>query len=764
MRIGFNKSRMLYKYLISFSIVLLIPLVFFIYMINNRILPTLRNQVINANRENLQKAREQIERKFGEMEKIALNISVNPRLLPYMIRQNYYKAYEGIVELMSYKNANDFIYDVLYYIRGDERIYGAYQSWELKLMMEKIYPFEKWTYDQLYEDINSLGVPAIRPLEKCIDPTVGSFEVIPYIYPVRPYEPYASVIFLIDNEKLKDMLDSILQEYNENIYVLDKNNRVVTSLKREDTLEDKQFRYIVDMISSHEENTFMLPGEKYLVSHIKSEKNHWTYISVVRNNRIMARVNDMKAEVYFSILTIFLLGTILITISTYINYTPFFKLQKKITEKFVIKDGEKNEVERMSRVFDEILMANERLKGDVERYKPILREYVLKELIRGNVTGMDEMVEIQRAVELYSSNTMLYQVVIFKFTSSDSNWNCTLGNKFVHKMLEGYLEKQAKVYSINNWEEDCLILVLAFHKDFEKQMADGMRSILKDIMDKTSKEWNVDINIGVGNTYDDILSLGQSFTEATTVLHRHLFENEKSVYIFNQSGIGKPCAREDYTYPYGDLKRLSAQINYGKLEKVRRTLQKLMRAISEGNIPGFFVRCIIFDIYNMLIKKAVEMNIDLGAVIGEYMDVFASEDPERVGKLYGLLGIACEEICSQITGKQVNNNHLMNQIMDYIDENYDRYEFSLERMAEHLNISSTYLSHIFKAMTGDTVLEYIWNMRATRAKELLVSSELPVKDIVKSIGYINGSSFIRKFRAKEGMTPGEYRKQYNDGG
>ena len=118
MRIGFNKSRLLYKYLISFSIVLLIPLIFFIYMINNRILPTLRNQVINANRENLKKAREQIERKFGEMEKIALSISDNPRLLPYMIRQNFYKAYEGILELKSYKNANDLIYDVLYYIRG----------------------------------------------------------------------------------------------------------------------------------------------------------------------------------------------------------------------------------------------------------------------------------------------------------------------------------------------------------------------------------------------------------------------------------------------------------------------------------------------------------------------------------------------------------------------------------------------------------------------------------------------------------------------
>ena len=45
------------------------------------------------------------------------------------------------------------------------------------------------------------------------------------------------------------------------------------------------------------------------------------------------------------------------------------------------------------------------------------------------------------------------------------------------------------------------------------------------------------------------------------------------------------------------------------------------------------------------------------------------------------------------------------------------------------------------------------------AKELLINSDMQIKDIVAQIGYIDVANFVRKFKTYEGVTPGQYREK-----
>ena len=45
-------------------------------------------------------------------------------------------------------------------------------------------------------------------------------------------------------------------------------------------------------------------------------------------------------------------------------------------------------------------------------------------------------------------------------------------------------------------------------------------------------------------------------------------------------------------------------------------------------------------------------------------------------------------------------------------------------------------------------------------KELLVSTNRPIKELVAEVGYFDVSNFTRKFRIEHGMTPGQYRKKH----
>ena len=62
--------------------------------------------------------------------------------------------------------------------------------------------------------------------------------------------------------------------------------------------------------------------------------------------------------------------------------------------------------------------------------------------------------------------------------------------------------------------------------------------------------------------------------------------------------------------------------------------------------------------------------------------------------------------------------------------------------------------------TGENLKSYITRLRMEEAKKLLTQTALPLYEIVSRIGYLDVSSFIRKFKKEVGMTPGEYREKY----
>jgi len=51
--------------------------------------------------------------------------------------------------------------------------------------------------------------------------------------------------------------------------------------------------------------------------------------------------------------------------------------------------------------------------------------------------------------------------------------------------------------------------------------------------------------------------------------------------------------------------------------------------------------------------------------------------------------------------------------------------------------------------------------RLQKAKSLLQETNIPIKEIAEKLQYRNSQNFIRFFKKKVGMTPGDYRKQYN---
>ncbi len=91
-----------------------------------------------------------------------------------------------------------------------------------------------------------------------------------------------------------------------------------------------------------------------------------------------------------------------------------------------------------------------------------------------------------------------------------------------------------------------------------------------------------------------------------------------------------------------------------------------------------------------------------------------------------------------------------------------RGELSLSDLAQSVNLSVWRLSHIFKSDVGVPPIKYLRLLRMERAKKLLESSFLSVKEIAYQVGLNDESHFVRDFKSTYGSSPACYRSQFRN--
>ena len=82
---------------------------------------------------------------------------------------------------------------------------------------------------------------------------------------------------------------------------------------------------------------------------------------------------------------------------------------------------------------------------------------------------------------------------------------------------------------------------------------------------------------------------------------------------------------------------------------------------------------------------------------------------------------------------------------------------ALVELASFSGLSRTYLSHVFKEVTGMRLRDYLIQVRLDKAKELLSRIDLKIKEIAYDTGFSDPNYFCRAFKKKTGLNPTNWR-------
>ena len=95
----------------------------------------------------------------------------------------------------------------------------------------------------------------------------------------------------------------------------------------------------------------------------------------------------------------------------------------------------------------------------------------------------------------------------------------------------------------------------------------------------------------------------------------------------------------------------------------------------------------------------------------------------------------------------------------YIQQHYQE-SLRLEDVSSAVGFNATYFSTLFKKETGQNFLDYLTELRISKAKELLCGETLSVQDVAETVGYSDLKYFSRLFKKATGVSPSDYKKLY----
>lgn len=179
-----------------------------------------------------------------------------------------------------------------------------------------------------------------------------------------------------------------------------------------------------------------------------------------------------------------------------------------------------------------------------------------------------------------------------------------------------------------------------------------------------------------------------------------------------------------------------------ELKETQKINELFFQAGKGISIIGKTNKQIAKKLEKLLLKKDFEVIIGLFEILS-----LLSESPDRV--------YINNEVYSS-AHKDAKKDRL-SEVFQYVNENFKK-DILLIEIAAIANITPTSFCRMFKLKTKKSFVEYLNEIRVSKACKFLLETDLSMSEIAYECGYKTASNFNKLFKKFMGMTPSEFKK------
>jgi Response regulator containing CheY-like receiver domain and AraC-type DNA-binding domain len=406
--------------------------------------------------------------------------------------------------------------------------------------------------------------------------------------------------------------------------------------------------------------------------------------------------------------------------------------------------------------------ANQKIEEQIQTGKSVLRQKFIQLWLR---EGIKEKAAIEQKIEDLNLELDSKNLVV---VAGDIDDYAVLKGKFsaaeLHNLLQSFTDMAAEILKdsgkslISALEEGKFVIIFSFDDLHSEQSIHNcvFTAILR-IKSTMKRYLNITACFGIGGICTDAVNADQYYWKAEKLLAKKFYEGKDRVFH------DLPVVRVNSTTPVIGIKEeknILQLIKSLEQEKLGSYINDIFGKIQQYQPDPDLTKMIFVTLINIANKIALDSGIDSSLIYGNISDPYEqvkqfdtiNEVKEWIIAIYAKIINVLESFCLNPEYDGVTKTAI-----EYIYRNY-KADISLNDIADHIGVNSSYLSRKFKKDCGKGVIEYLNMIRIGQAKLLMESGAKRVKQIADEVGFNNYNYFFKVFKDSQGMTPLEYEK------
>lgn len=725
------------RYLISYMTVLLIPLVILTFFYSSRFMKKFYDEIYETVDLELLQISTQLDNELESMENIVGQITLTGTL---------YKASEAntplalrpiITYLSALTSANPFIQDIVLILDGKEYVTTSSTTCQKDYYFNRIFRvpgmISREFQDLLQNSTSSFCLPQQELLNLDISPSEA--KVVLFSYPLfTDYQKHeGTALFYVKNSSIEALLSQKLKSYQAQIYILDQNGAVVTTWGDHDVMRDSLGRFLGESLTLSVSER--IGGEEYVVRTHRSGRNNWTYLAFIPDRQTtFSQVNSIMREFLLTIVIILLLASFTIFFLQKVNYAPVRRLRDRA--KLISPDGgSSDELETIAGALDYLSIQNSSLSTQLANSLTAVKNQRLYRLLSGAYASREDFNLDCSELDLSLPNEYFTVSIMMLHTPSENLSG-----------LAQEIKKQFSVpyiyYYLQNFYPDQIVLLVN-----QPERSPVSAKFFGNVQKYLSKKYGLMTTIGIGQQVDITQRIAQSYMEAVSALDYRFVKGNGTVIEFREV-LGP--AHTKVFYPHKEFETLRNALLSHNEQNIREAIQNIIGFMEQSQLPLYLARSICFDLIHLVNEHCRGQK---NAASNSPLELSGMETAQEIIRM---LRNWSENLHGLTTSAE--KRVVLEEIINYLNENCLHCDFSVYEAAGHFEMTLPAFSKFFKDRTGQNVMEYTIRLRMERAKVLLRTTDLPIKEISEAVGYYNISSFTRRFKINQGVTTSEYRK------
>ncbi len=560
------------------------------------------------------------------------------------------------------------------------------------------------------------------------------------------------MIINLDLDKINEYIFGLTAETNGNqLAVITKEGTIV--------LGDKQNEVLNSICSTVSEKGFptgcvVINNKDLYIKTIISGVTGWYHAVIFETDKYSLL---RTSQIVFSAITLFTLSLIVITITILSSkkiYKPVRELVDTCQKLFSKKTGRKYDEfdlvnKQMKWAYNKISHLNEHLAESIPAYK----EKFLLMLLNGKIEAGSSL---NTKLSFFKINWKYKNFIVIILDEIKENMEQETVHKIINiyetrELIRKYLEDQnigIGTFTENEKEQQILIL------NYDILFDENFRAMGRDLNSFISQQINCDYYVIFGSPCNDIRKLHESYINAQLMLQFGFPERDTRVSVYSTSFENKWAFTD---YPYSREEKLYFSIQNLNYENADIAIENFFKQLYTTTQSKTIIQIYSIEFLRNLIRYGETLGLNIYEIFKNhqinYQDIFSND--------YSLVIIWFKEAVNAMMKKfesfsRDSKNRHVNEIIGIIQNDHSE-QITLSSVSDKLNLSSVYVSKIFKECTGKNFSDYLSEIRISEAKNLLEHSHIKIKEISNAVGYGSSRYFIKKFRESVGMTPGNYR-------